>query len=149
MTSIRAYATQDDDDIIAVWEAVSRLAHPFLSEDFIASERTAIRDIYLPNTITYVAEDDGRVVGFTSLIGDEVGAIFVLPELHGKGLGRALMDSASKGKDFLEVEVFEKNNIGRPFYESYGFEELKRSVHEATGERLIRMRWSLAESKKA
>jgi len=141
MMTIRNYTIDDDDAIIAVWEAATRLAHPFFTDEFIASERTSIRDVYLPNTVTYVAENDGRITGFLSLIGDEVGAIFVQPEHQGTGLGRALMDRAALGKDALEVEVFEKNQIGRPFYVRYGFEELRRSVHDATGEALLRMRW--------
>jgi putative acetyltransferase len=141
MMTIRNYTIDDDDAIIEVWEAATRLAHPFFTDDFIASERVAVREVYLPNTVTYVAEKDSRIAGFLSLIGDEVGAIFVQPEFQGTGLGRALMDRAALGRNFLEVEVFQNNQIGRPFYVRYGFEEMRRSVHDATGETLLRLRW--------
>ncbi len=141
MAVIREYRHEDDDAIIAAWEAASRLAHPFLSDDFIAGERKAIRETYLPNTKTYVAEQDGAVVGFASMIGDELGAIFLEPDHHGKGVGRALMDAAADGHDFVEVEVFERNPIGRAFYQRYGFREIKKPVHERTSEPLIRMQW--------
>ena len=127
---------------MAIIREATRLAHPFLTDDFIAGERTAIREMYLPNTVTVVAEDDGgAVIGFASMMGDELGAIFLDPAHHGTGVGLALMNVAAKGHDVVEVEVFERNPIGRAFYEKYGFQELKRSVHDATGETLIRMRW--------
>ena len=141
MNLIRAYRKEDDDAIIAAWRAASHIAHPFLSAAFIEKEERAIREKYLPNTQTLVAEDGGAVVGFASTMGDELGAIFLAPNHHGKGIGKALMDAAASGRDFLDVEVFEKNAIGRAFYKRYGFEELSRSTHEETNEELIRLRW--------
>lgn len=141
MSHIRAYGKEDDDAIIAVWEAASRVAHPFLSVAFIEKEKHAIREIYLPNTETVIAEEGGDVVGFASTMGDELGAIFLEPDFHGKGIGKALLDAAANGRDFLDVEVFEKNAIGRAFYQRSGFKEIKRSRHEETGEALIRLRW--------
>ena len=141
MTVIRDYTRDDDDAIVAVWEAAARVAHPFLSEEFIAGERVAIREQYLPNTATLVAEENGTVIGFTSMMGDELGAIFLDPAFHGQGVGRALMDATAHGRAFVDVEVFKENPIGRAFYQRYGFREVSKSIHEATGETLIRMQW--------
>lgn len=141
MAVIRDYTRDDDDAIVSVWEAASQIAHPFLSEDFIAGERVAIREQYLPNTTTQVAEENGTVIGFASMMGSELGAIFLDPAYHGKGVGRALMDHAARGHAVVDVEVFEENPIGRAFYQRYGFREVSKSTHEATGETLIRMQW--------
>ena len=51
------------------------------------------------------------------------------------------MDRVVQDHKVLEVEVFEKNQSGVPFYLRYGFEEISRSVHDETQETLIRMRW--------
>ena len=83
---------------------------------------------------------DGRVVGFLALIGNEVGAIFVDPDEQGSGIGRMLMDAASSSRPFLELNVFEANEIGRRFYEAYGFEVVGRHVGEATGHPELRLR---------
>ena len=141
MAVIRDYRRTDDDAIVSVWEAASRVAHPFLTDEFIAGERIAIREMYLPNTTTYVAEDGRTVIGFASMMGDELGAIFLDPSVHGQGVGRALMDHAARGHAFVDVEVFERNAIGRAFYGRYGFQEVRKSTHEPTGETLIRMQW--------
>ena len=65
---IRPYNDQDLDDLLAAWAAASEVAHPFLSPEFLASERDNIPNLYLPNAETWVYEADGRVVAFIALI---------------------------------------------------------------------------------
>lgn len=139
--SIRPYAPSDLTSVLDSWEAATRLAHEFMEDDFIAQERRNIEHIYLPNTDTWVAEVDGEVRGFISLMGNEVGAIFLDPGLHGRGIGRELMDKACELHDELEVEVFKENSIGRAFYSRYGFELLEEKHHEPTGQALLRLRF--------
>lgn len=144
---IRKYQSRDLEDLMAAWEAASALAHPFLSQEFQAQVREDIPNLYLPNSETWVAEEDGRVVGFISLLGNEIGAIFLQPSCHGKGLGRALLDKARELRDELEVEVFSDNEIGRAFYGKCGFELLEKKIHPPTGFELLRLR--LAPEEKA
>ena len=118
---IRQYEDQDLDDLLTAWSAASEIAHPFLTEEFLASERENIPNLYLPNAETWVYEDNGRVVGFVALIGNEVGAIFAHPSHQRMGVGNRLMDKAKELREELEVEVFVKNTIGRSFYSKYGF----------------------------
>jgi len=142
VAEIRPYRAADLDGLLRSWEAAFRLAHPFIADDFIAEQRVAVAEKYIPNTVTDVAVIDGNVVGFIAMMGNEVGAIFVDPSLHGKGVGRALMDKVAAIHNTLEVEVFEKNTIGRPFYDRYGFVEISRYIFEPVGEETIRMRWT-------
>lgn len=137
---IRQYEDQDLDDLLTAWAAASEIAHPFLTQDFLASERENIPNLYIPNAETWVYEDDGRVVGFVALIGNEVGAIFVHPSHQRNGVGQRLMDKAKEIREELEVEVFVKNAIGRAFYAKYGFTPIGEKVHEQTGFDLLRLR---------
>lgn len=139
---IREYRNEDLNDVLSAWERASKLATPFLPEGFIEQERDNIPNLYLPNAETWVAEEDGRVIGFIALIGIEVGAIFVDPEFHGSGAGRALMDKARELRGALEVEVFKQNSIGRAFYARYGFTLMDEKVHEQTGNKLLRLRYA-------
>lgn len=116
------------------------MAHPFLSREFLEQERHNIPKVYLPMAETWVWDTDGRVVGFISLLGNEVGAIFVDPACQGTGIGRALMDKARALRGNLEVEVFTRNLGGRAFYAKYGFELMHQKVHEQTGFELMRLR---------
>lgn len=143
---IRKYCDEDLDDLLAAWAAASEIAHPFLTKEFLASERENIPNLYLPNAETWVYEDDGRVVGFVALIGNEVGAIFVHPSHQRKGVGQGLMDKAKELREELEVEVFVKNAIGRSFYAKYGFTPIEEKFHEQTGFDLLRLGFSAESS---
>jgi putative acetyltransferase len=139
---VRPYHPDDLNALLDAWESASRLAHPFMSDEFIAEQRISVAQKYLPNTVTDIALLDDKLVGFISMMGNEVGAIFVDPACHRKGVGRALLDIPAAIHVSLEVEVFEKNTIGRPFYERFGFKEISRSTFEPLGEVVIRMRLS-------
>jgi len=52
------------------------------------------------------------------------------------------MNHVSGFNEELEVEVFERNVKGRSFYEQYGFEQVKKHVHQETGQVLVRMKFS-------
>lgn len=136
---IRKFNMSDMDAVMDIFYQASLLAHPFLGVAFIEREKTNIRDIYQPLSETWVAEKDGYVIGFVSLIGNEVGGLFVYPDHHGKGIGRRLVDRAVKEKGNLEVVVFEKNSIGRAFYDRYGFREVERFFHDYTGQDCLKL----------
>jgi putative acetyltransferase len=136
---IRKYQAEDTDALVSVWQEANALAHSFLADDFVAQVATDMRNIYLPNAETWVVEDSGKPAGFIALVGDEIGGLFLRPSLHGKGLGKAMVDHAVGLHGPLRVEVFEKNEIGRRFYERYGFVELEEYRHEPSGEMTIKM----------
>jgi len=137
---IRPYTVEDLDELLDVWYRASLIAHPFLTEGFLATERTEIAEHWLPIAETAVYETDGRVVGFLALIGNEVGGLFVDPDHQGRGIGRALMDRARATRTFLELNVFEANAIGRGFYDAYGFEFVDRYINERSGQTELRLR---------
>jgi putative acetyltransferase len=140
--TIRRYEEKDLNDVLDAWEKASLLAHPFLSKEFMDQERQNIPSVYVPQAETWVAEWDGKVVGFVALIGHEVGAIFLQPEFHGKGIGLALMDKAQSLRGDLVLEVFEENEIGRRFYDRYGFEYVGERMHEESGHKLLHMKFT-------
>ena len=143
---IRPYKSSDLENLLSAWAAASTVAHPFLTEEFLERERHEIASVHLPQAETWVWDDDGRVVGFVSLVGNEVGALFVDPPFHGRGIGKALMDRARASHEELEVEVFKANVKARAFYERYGFELLEERTHGPTGLPLLRMRLSASAS---
>lgn len=143
---IRPYQSKDLDDVMSAWESASQLAHPFLKEDFLDQERHNIPNAYLPNADTWVIEEAGQVIGFIALMGNEVGALFVKPDFHGTGAGKALMDKAQELHGDLEVQVFKENRIGQKFYARYGFQYLSEQIYEPTGNMMIRLKFSAENS---
>ena len=136
---IRQYREADLPGVMNAWETASAQAHPFLPAEFVSEVREAIPKIYIPNAETWVAVDQDEVAGFISLLGTEVGAIFVDTKHQGKGFGRQLMGKAQELKGQLEVEVFSENLIGYEFYRKYGFTQIEEKTHEPTGLSLVRL----------
>jgi putative acetyltransferase len=139
---IRKYTDNDLDEVLSAWENASRLAHPFLTNKLIETTRKNIPVVLLPKADTWVYEREGVVVGFISLIGNEVAALFVQPAFHGTGAGRALVDKARELHGDLEVEVFEINTIGLQFYLKYGFVPFLEKNHEITNNKVVRLRFT-------
>lgn len=140
---IRRYQSEDTDALIAIWQKANDVAHPFLPDEFVAQVARDMRAIYLPNAETWVLEHDGKPAGFIALVGTEIGGLFLDPAMHGRGLGKAMMDHAARNHGPLTLEVFEQNSVGRKFYDRYGFIETGRYTHEPSGEVTIKM--TLAE----
>lgn len=136
----RPYADTDLEDALDLWYRASLVAHPFLAEDFLREERGRLGELWLPSSDTTVCERDGRVVGFLSLVDNEVGGLFVDPDHHRSGIGRALMDFARASRPYLELGVFEANTLGRDFYAAYGFVEVERRPEAQTGLVEVRLR---------
>ena len=137
---LRKYVEDDLEDYMETWATASKLAHPFLSDAFHDQTDHDIRHTYLAMTESWVWESEGRVVGFVSLMGNEIGGLFVRPSHHRQGIGKALVDHARAERSDLEVEVFRENHIGRSFYSNYGFTPIVEKLHEDTGFPILRLK---------
>ncbi len=137
---IRKHKEQDLEQIINVWYQSSKFAHPFLSFSFFEKVKSDMTNIYIPNSETWVYEIDNTIVGFISMLDNEIGGLFVLPNNHSKGIGTKLVDFIKKEHLDLEVEVFEKNLIGRAFYDKYGFQRIKKYNHKESGNKVLRLK---------
>lgn len=136
---IRKHKELDLKTIINIWEKSSALAHPFLSSAFVEKVKSDMTNLYIPNSETWVYEIENSIVGFISMVENEIGGLFVLPSNHSKGIGTKLVDFIRNEHSNLEVEVFEKNHIGRAFYNKYGFEKIKQYYHEESGNNVLRL----------
>ena len=90
-----------------------------------------------PDGATFVAKNDGRIVGFVDPSIEDgkrrIGAIYVDPDAQGMGVGCKLMEQAlewhGRGEDiYLEVVSYNQNAIG--FYKRFGFEQTDTDVKE-------------------
>lgn len=137
---IRKHKTHDLEGIIDVWYQASTLAHPFLDDDFVEKVKVDMRELYIPNSETWVYVEDENIIGFIGMQGNEIGGLFVLPSHHSKGIGSQLVNFIlTKHED---LEVFKANTIGRAFYDKYGFKTTKEDIHDEIGQPLLRMKFS-------
>ena len=137
---IRKYNEIEIPTLIDIWEEASTLAHPFLDAEFTQMVKKAMTEMYLPNSDTWVYIESDEIKGFISMAENEIGGLFVKPNHHSKGIGTSLVNHMKQFHKELEVEVFELNKIGKPFYEKYGFKVFKEYIHEGSNQNVLRMR---------
>ena len=137
---IRKHEDKDLEPILDIWYQSSTLAHPFLDDAFVEKVKKDMREMYIPNSETWVYEEDDTVIGFIGMMGNEIGGLFVFPGHQSKGVGTQLVKYISKYHDELEVEVFKENKIGRAFYDKHGFTIIKEFYHEESKHDVMRMK---------
>lgn len=123
---IRPYTPEDKSRLLSIWRAASEIGHPFFSNDQLNEQQKVVGEVYLPQAETFVAEHDGAPVGFIGMLGHFVGGLFVAPEAHGQGIGRALVTFVLERDGALELDVYALNETAIGFYRRLGFVEVER-----------------------
>ena len=104
-------------------------------------KRATMKEKYLPLAENFIFEEEGQLAGFISLVGERVCALFVAPEMQGRGIGRALLEHAKILKGRLSLRVYRENERALSFYEKCGFVAAGEEVDEYTGCVQILMEW--------
>ena len=130
---IREYGEVDLEAVLEIWLSASVQAHGFVRSGFWESQLGNMRDIYIPASETCVYELDGKVVGFYSLHGNDLAAIFVAPELQGQGIGKQLLGHARSQRSMLRLSVHKENQSSYEFYLSQGSHVVSEQIDEYTG----------------
>ncbi|MFF2888283.1 acetyltransferase [Paenibacillus sp. NPDC057967] len=132
---IAAYQSNMHDQLVDIWHRSVRATHHFLTEEDIAFFYTMVSGGVLAAVEIWTAVDQaGSPLGFIGLDGKKVEMLFVDPQSHGQGIGKALLTHAIelKGTD-LEVDVNEQNEGAHAFYIRFGFEQIGRSPLDGSG----------------
>lgn len=130
---IRPICDEDTETLVAIWLEASRFAHGFLGEERLQLQSEQVRDIYLKQAENWVILEDGRPAGFIGLLDQFIGGLFIDPQIHGKGLGRQLLDHSLQLKKSLELEVYALNKQAHDFYLRNQFIETARQPTDAEG----------------
>jgi ribosomal protein S18 acetylase RimI-like enzyme len=154
---VRRAVVDDADAIERVRTDTWRYAYRGLMPDSLldglgydSTRRRALMSAMPPDHFVLVAEADGAVVGFCIggpsrthdlPFGGEVYAIYVRPEQHGRGAGRALLEAAVTelvGRGFLSmiIWVLRENAPSRRFYERMGGVHVRDEERELDGVRI-------------
>jgi putative acetyltransferase len=65
--------------------------------------------------------EGGKIIGYAATKPGWLEHLYVHPNWHGRGVGRALLEVAREGQDELRLWVFQGNANARRFYERHGF----------------------------
>lgn len=112
----------------------------------------------LETSFLYVVEIKGEIKGFANFSrvktegGVELGAIYLLPEKQGKGLGTQLLEKGIQSIDGIEkiyINVEEENLTGKAFYSNKGFQVVSEFEDDLYGHKSNMLRMVLrVDSKK-
>lgn len=139
---IRAASPADIDVLMALWLKGTICAHPFVAADYWRQSARLVRESYLPRARTWVYLHNGQLVGFISVLDERfIGALFVEPRFHGKGVGAALMALAQRHYNWLSLEVYQQNLRACAFYHKQGFREMQRLFNQETQAHTLIMNW--------
>lgn len=137
---IRKYNESEIPELLEIWEKAALIAHPFLTQEFHEMVKELMKNKFLPNSDTWVYAEGGVIIGFISMNGNEIGGLFVNPGAQSKGVGTSLVNHQKELHNELEVEVFQENKIGVPFYKKNGFSIIKNYVMEGADQVVLRMK---------
>lgn len=127
--------------MVRIWYEASITAHSFIPASFWALQKDSMKEKYLPLAENFIFEEERQLIGFISLVGERVCALFVAPEMQGRGIGKALLEHAKILKGRLSLRVYRENERALSFYKKCGFVAAGEEVDEYTGCVQILMGW--------
>ncbi len=119
----RRLASADDAAAIAVVHR--RTMRESLS--FLPDLHSAEQDLrffsqrFLTANTVWVAEREGRVMGYLGFDADWINHLYLLPEAQGQGIGPSLLAKALADGRTRRLWTFQQNARARRFYEMQGF----------------------------
>jgi len=133
---VRRWKEEDLPAMNAIWNRVVEDGLAFPQEEYLTLETG--KEFFASQTVTAVAEEDGRVLGLYILHPNNIGrcghisnaSYAVAAEARGKGIGRQLVKDCLKrareaGFGILQFNaVVEENTAARHLYETLGFRQL-------------------------
>ncbi|MGX8797283.1 GNAT family N-acetyltransferase [Fusibacter sp. JL298sf-3] len=137
---IRKYETGDLETVMAIWLETNCLAHPFVARSYWTGHFEEVKT-QLPQAEVYVYEADGEVVGFIGLMDTYIAGIFVRETHWGKGVGRALLETAKAQVDTLTLSVYKANEKAYRFYLKAAFQTVAERPDLEAGAVAVEMVW--------
>jgi ribosomal protein S18 acetylase RimI-like enzyme len=103
-----------------------------------------VREVVLPGSAVWVAEEAGSVVGYAAVADGVLNALYLLAGVRRRGLGTRLLERAKvHSPRGLTLFVFQRNTDARAFYERHGFTVVDTNDGSRNMEREpdLSMRW--------
>jgi putative acetyltransferase len=137
------------EDVVAIAALFRR---SFGTLTFLPTLHTPDEDrVFIGNVVrddeVWVWEDDSRVLGFVAVAEVMLDHLYVEPEVHGRGIGTALLGRAKERRpQRLQLWTFQQNDRARSFYEHHGFRVITMTDGSANEERTpdVLYEWSTA-----
>lgn len=107
--------------ILELWLESTTWGHPFIKANYWRDCIPLVRDAYLANAQNWVWEEDGKLLGFVSIMeGRFLAAMFVAPKAVRRGIGKALMQYVQQ-RHLPDAGGLSKKSTGDKFLPGTGF----------------------------
>lgn len=125
-----------------LWKDSTIEAQNFIPDSYWLENYDNVKNNYLPNSDTYVYEEDGEIKGFVSLIENIfIGGLFIRVDSQREGIGSVILDFLKERNDKLQLTVYDKNERAMKFYLKSGFKILNTEIDKKTREKEHLMEW--------
>ncbi len=139
---IRNLKNDDIDIVMELWKESTIEAQNFIPDSYWLENYDNVKNNYLPNSDTYVYEEDGEIKGFVSLIENIfIGGLFIRVDSQRKGIGSKIIDFLKADHDKLQLAVYDRNVRAMNFYLKSGFKITNTEIDEKTNEKEHLMEW--------
>ncbi|MEH1739088.1 N-acetyltransferase [Fusobacterium varium] len=139
---IRNLKNDDIDIVMELWKDSTIEAQNFIPDSYWLENYDNVKNNYLPNSDTYVYEEDGEIKGFVSLIENIfIGGLFIRVDSQRKKIGSVILDFLKERNDKLQLTVYDKNVRAMKFYLKSGFKILNTEIDKKTREKEHLMEW--------
>lgn len=129
---VRPGTAGDARHAIEIWRAAVDVTHQFITpEDRVVID--AFVEEFFPKAELWMVDNGARPVGFLIMDGEMIDALFVHPDVHGRGFGTALLNHALTLAPKAVVDASEQATNALPFYQARGFVRTGRSETDPEG----------------
>lgn len=144
---IRELENCETDSIMNIWLKTNIRSHSFIPVNYWLENYSIVKEEYLPIAETFVYIEDEEVKGFISVIDNHfIGALFVLEEYQGKGIGQKLLEHCRSLYSKLKLGVYTENQVAVGFYTKNGFIIEKEQTNDDSGFTEYVMSWTKIDS---
>lgn len=133
MFTLRPSSPADVDRVVEIWCLAVDATHGFLqAEDRIALEHE-VRTFFATVPLTLAVDASDSPLGFMLVQDGNMDALFIDPNYHRQGIGKALVAEALRLSPQLTTDVNEQNAQAAAFYLHLGFVPTGRSETDGQG----------------
>lgn len=131
---IRKIEVADYQCLMKIWESAVRHTHYFLKEEDFNYYKEQI-PTYFEQVTLFGYEENGTLVGFMGIAGENLEMLFIHNDFRGKGIGKKLISFGIEQLKVTRVDVNEENTQAVNFYKYVGFRVLQRTDLDAQGKK--------------
>lgn len=133
MLSLRPATPQDAPACYALWHAAVAATHDFLDPADFAAIAAEVQAMLPAVPMTLAVNTNDQPLGFMIMDGTHMEALFIHPDAHGHGIGKALVQSVVAAHGRITTDVNAQNAGAVGFYRRLGFVPTGHSANDSQG----------------